>query len=154
MSTTRLVSIFWVLLFSQLAIADQVVLKNGDRITGTIVKSDGKSLTLKSEFAGTVSIPMDAIVQISSDQQLHVVTKEGQTITGSVSADANKVEIVRSADKETLAVARGSVVALRSNEEQATWKECSTPTCGNCGPEPRTPAIASPKEMPRVPASV
>jgi len=127
MSTTRLVSIFWVLLFSQLAIADQVVLKNGDRITGTIVKSDGKSLTLKSEFAGTVSIPMDAIVQISSDQQLHVVTKEGQTITGSVSADANKVEIVRSADKETLAVARGSVVALRSNEEQAAWERMQHP---------------------------
>ena len=42
--------------FGASALADQVVLKNGDRLTGTIVKSDAKSLTLKSEFAGTVTI--------------------------------------------------------------------------------------------------
>jgi len=32
--------------------ADQVVLKNGDTITGSIVKKDGGKLTLKSEFLG------------------------------------------------------------------------------------------------------
>ena len=31
-------------------LADQIVLKNGDRFTGTIVKSDGKELVLKTEF--------------------------------------------------------------------------------------------------------
>jgi len=41
--------------------ADQVVLKNGDRLTGNIVNSDGKTLTLKSEFAGEVKIQWEAI---------------------------------------------------------------------------------------------
>ena len=126
MSKRPFILVVSMLLFWHLAIADQVVLKNGDRITGAILKSDGKSLTLKSELAGTLSIPMDAIVQISSDQQLHVVTKDGQTIVGSLSADANKVEI-RSADKEPLALVRDSVVALRSNDEQAAWERMQHP---------------------------
>ena len=34
------------------AVADQVVLKNGDRVTGTIVKKDAKDLTIKTAFGG------------------------------------------------------------------------------------------------------
>jgi hypothetical protein len=34
--------------------ADQVTLKNGDRLTGMIVKSDAKTLLIKTEFAGGV----------------------------------------------------------------------------------------------------
>ena len=38
--------------------ADQVSLKNGDRLTGTIVKSDAKTLVLKTEAAGEVTFPV------------------------------------------------------------------------------------------------
>lgn len=129
MSKFRFLSIALMLLFSHYAIADQVVLKNGDRISGAIVKSDGKSLTLKSEFAGTLTIPMDAIVQISSDQQLHVVTREGQTVVGALAVDANKLE-VKSADKGTVSLVRDSVVAVRSNDEQAAWQRMQHPGLG------------------------
>ena len=37
--------------------ADQVTLKNGDRLTGKIVKSDAKTLVFKAEFGGEVSLP-------------------------------------------------------------------------------------------------
>jgi hypothetical protein len=33
------------------AVADQVVLKNGDRLTGQVIRFDGKKLLLISEFA-------------------------------------------------------------------------------------------------------
>lgn len=36
--------------------ADQITLKNGDRLSGKIVSGDGKTLLLKSEFAGDVTI--------------------------------------------------------------------------------------------------
>jgi hypothetical protein len=39
-------------LFAGSVVADQVTLKNGDRLTGTIVKSDAKTLLIKTEFAG------------------------------------------------------------------------------------------------------
>jgi len=39
----------FLLLLSGQAIADQIVLKNGDRLTGKIVKSDGSKLAINSE---------------------------------------------------------------------------------------------------------
>ena len=48
--------------------ADQVILKNGDRITGTIVKVDVKAddktktvLLIKTELAGDVTVQWDAV---------------------------------------------------------------------------------------------
>ena len=72
-----------VLLCPQL-LADQVVLKNGDRLTGSIVNSDGKTLTLKSEFAGEVKIQWDAVTEITSSQPLYLTGKDGQVLVGNV----------------------------------------------------------------------
>ena len=38
-------------------LADQITLKNGDRVTGTIVKKDGATLTINSAHFGTVTLP-------------------------------------------------------------------------------------------------
>jgi hypothetical protein len=48
-------------MFSRVLLADQVVLKNGDRLTGTIVKSDGKTLLIKTEFTGDITVQWPAI---------------------------------------------------------------------------------------------
>ena len=47
--------------FGTAAVADQVTLKNGDRLTGTIVKTDDKveSLLVKTEFAADVVVGRD-----------------------------------------------------------------------------------------------
>ena len=62
------------------AAADQVTLKNGDRLTGTIVSGDGKSLLLKSELAGDVNIQWDAITAIESAQNLNLTLKDGSRL--------------------------------------------------------------------------
>ena len=46
-------------------LADHIVMTNGDRLSGTIVKSDDKGLTMKSEFAGTVTIQWDGVAEFS-----------------------------------------------------------------------------------------
>ena len=58
--------------------ADQVVLKNGDRLSRTIEKSDDKSLVIKTEFAGEVTVQWPAVQEIHSEQQLHA----GGTVLG------------------------------------------------------------------------
>jgi putative salt-induced outer membrane protein len=123
------VALILLLLVSNAALADQVVLKNGDRLTGVIVKSDEKALTLKSDLAGTVTLSMDAIVQISSDQSLNVVTKDGKTVVGSVTADTSTLQ-VRSSDSQTVSVLKESVVALRSKDEQSAWERMQHPGLG------------------------
>ena len=47
--------------------ADQVTLKNGDRLTGTVVKSDGKTLVLHTDAAGDVTLKYDNIQEIKTD---------------------------------------------------------------------------------------
>ena len=52
--------------------AEQVTLKNGDRLTGTILTVSDKKLTIKTEHAGTVTIDWDAVAQFSSEQPMVV----------------------------------------------------------------------------------
>ena len=49
------------LALSSALFADQVTLKNGDRLTGTVVKSDGKTLVLHTDAVGDVTIQFAAI---------------------------------------------------------------------------------------------
>jgi hypothetical protein len=60
--------------------ADQVTLKNGDRVTGSIVKKDGNNLTVKTDLMGVVTIPWDQVTEIKSAGPLNVILV-GQTAT-------------------------------------------------------------------------
>ena len=43
------------------AVADQIVMKDGDRLSGTILKSDGKTLILKTTYAGEINVQWNEI---------------------------------------------------------------------------------------------
>ncbi len=101
--------------------ADQVTMKNGDRLTGAIVKYDGKNLVIKSELAGPVTIPWDAITAVSSSVPLNVELKGGQHVVGTVTtADANLQ--IATANAGTVAAARDTVTSIRSKEEQEAYQ--------------------------------
>jgi small nuclear ribonucleoprotein (snRNP)-like protein len=102
--------------------ADQVTLKNGDRLTGTIVKSDAKTLIIKTEFAGDVNVQWDAVTAIVSSQTLHLSLKDGQTIVGTVTTTDSKFDVVT---KETgpIAASKDAVVAVRNDSEQKAYDD-------------------------------
>jgi putative salt-induced outer membrane protein YdiY len=65
--------------------ADQVFLKNGDRLSGRIVKlTDGK-LVLKSELAGEVTIDLANIQTLASDEPHEVHLKDGTVLNQKLS---------------------------------------------------------------------
>lgn len=45
--------------------ADEITLKNGDRVTGKIVDLDGRNITIETEFAGTIRIDAAHIETVS-----------------------------------------------------------------------------------------
>ncbi|HXG67670.1 MAG TPA: hypothetical protein VNO70_21390, partial [Blastocatellia bacterium] len=102
------------------AYADQIKLKNGDRLTGKVVKSDGKTLTLKADIVGIVSIPVEAIEHISSDQPLYFSIEDGRTVKGSVTTKKDKLE-VNTKESGKITVARDAVKAIRSQAEQDAY---------------------------------
>lgn len=52
------------------SLADTVQLKNGDRISGTIVLLDSGRLLLKTAYAGTLSLDVKQVTSVDTDQQL------------------------------------------------------------------------------------
>lgn len=54
------------------AAADEVILKNGDRITGTLEELAGGKLSIKTEYAGTVEIDWAQVDTLSTDAPVYV----------------------------------------------------------------------------------
>ena len=107
-------------LFTGALRADEVKLKNGDRLTGTIMKSDAKVLAMKSEFAGDVSIKWEAITSIQSAQPLYFALKDGETIAGTVATSEGKF-VVTTKNAGTVTASKDSVVAVRNGAEQTAF---------------------------------
>src|SRR5205807_3087202 len=114
-----LLVVLW-LMTSATRSADQVTLQNGDRLTGSIVKSDAKTLLVRTEFAGEVNIKWEAIAAMEASQPLHLVLRDGQTIVGRVTTSAGKLEV---ATRETgkVEVAKDAVVTVRNEEEEKAY---------------------------------
>lgn len=78
------ITFIFLLLMVGRAIADKVVLENGDTLTGTIEKMMDGKLTFKTDYAGTIEIQMGKIKQIISDNPLAVHLTSGEILTGKV----------------------------------------------------------------------
>ena len=119
-------AIIFSLLLAIPAFADQVTLKNGDRLTGSITRSDGKELVIKTDFAGDVTIKFDAIQGITSTADLNVGLSNGKTAVGPVTTTGDNVEIAtRTAG--TVEAPKASITLLRSPAEQAAYEKSLHP---------------------------
>jgi putative salt-induced outer membrane protein YdiY len=108
------------------AFADQITLKNGDHLTGTIVQSDGKTLVLHTEFAGDVTLQFAAITQITTDKPVHVALKNGQTVVGPITTSEGKLEVTPKTGAPVEAPTE-SVVAIRNDADQLAYEKSLHP---------------------------
>lgn len=68
--------VFILAAISTAVFADQVVLKNGDRLTGNIVSKRGNTLTFNTSYAGELKIDWDEVAQLNTDQPVDVMLKD------------------------------------------------------------------------------
>ncbi len=116
------------LLFAIPAVADQVVLRNGDKLTGSIAKSDGKTLVLKTDYAGDLTIKFDAIQSLSSTGDLNV-TAGGKTAVGPVTTSGADV-IVAGKTGGSVEAPLSSINMMRSPAEEAAYQKSLHPGWG------------------------
>jgi putative salt-induced outer membrane protein YdiY len=126
MPNTNLIRILSLLVFTwtaavALSAADVVTLKNGDRITGAIVKKEGANLTFKSDVFGVVTFPWDQVDSVKGDQTLNVVLPGDKTVQSKISTEGGRIDV------GTQAVAAGEIVALRNAAEQAAYERMLRP---------------------------
>lgn len=112
-------------LFSALVLADQITLKNGDRITGSVVKKDGDKLTIKTDLMGEVTVPWNSITSFSSAEPLTVVLPSGAQVNGKVNIEGNDLQVQGPAKTESAPVAQ--VPAIRNAVEQAKYERLLHP---------------------------
>jgi hypothetical protein len=113
------------LLFAFASQADQIVLKNGDIVTGAIVKKSGGKVTIKSEFLGEVSMPWSAVKEVRSDEVLTVELPGGEHISGKVSTAGEN--LVVSTDLGAKPAAFATVGDIRNPAEQHAWERLQHP---------------------------
>src|SRR5579862_2823754 len=110
-----------VLLVAGLGWADQITLQNGDHVTGTVLRSDTKSLVLKTEHEGTILVEWDSITAITATGPLHIGLSDGQTVVGSVET-ANGRITVRTQSTGVINTDKGSIRFIRNDEEQKIYE--------------------------------
>lgn len=83
---------FLLALFPQGAAADEILLKNGDRLSGTVTEAKGGQLFINTPYASGISVNINEIAAISTDNPLtlrfagtdvirgRLLTRDGQTL--------------------------------------------------------------------------
>ncbi len=106
--------------------ADQLTLSNGDHLSGTITKSDGKTVVIKTDYAGEITVQFSAVKEIHTDQPLHVEFTGGQAATGTVTATDSEVTVATAGN---IPVSRPSntIVTMRDSDEQTAYEKSLHP---------------------------
>jgi len=122
----QLLAFLTVLVLSALCFADRVTLKNGDRLTGTVVKSDGDTLVLHTTAAGDVTIKYSEIQDITTEQELNITLKSGKTLVGPVTTSDGKLEVATKSGG-TVPADKDEVKLIRNDEEQEAYNKLLHP---------------------------
>ena len=70
------------LLVAPSAQADEVRLKNGDRLTGKVLRMQGDKLLLQTEYAGELSIAWAEVGSLATDAAIRLVLSDGTVLQG------------------------------------------------------------------------
>lgn len=102
--------------------ADTVVMKNGDKLSGTVVDTTEKGVIFKSELAGNVTIEWSNISDLSTNNPIIVTTGDGKTVSATVRTEGEKL-IATPESGTPVEVEKNSVTAVRSKEAQLKFEE-------------------------------
>jgi putative salt-induced outer membrane protein YdiY len=106
--------------------ADEVTLKNGDHLTGKIVKGDGKSIVLHTDSEGDITIQMSSIQKLNTDQDLHIGLKNGKMLVGSVTNSDGNLEVATK-NAGTVEAPESDITVIRNDAEETAWEKAQHP---------------------------
>ena len=80
------------------AMADEIVMANGDRLTGKIVRKESDTLVLATSYAGDVTVKWADIRRISADGPVAVYFEDGSKLSGTMRPTGDGMVIVTSGE--------------------------------------------------------
>jgi putative salt-induced outer membrane protein YdiY len=109
------------------ASADTVVLKNGDHLTGTVETSDGKNITLKTDYAGEIQIQWASIAEIKTDNPIYVVMPDKSTVSGLVTTEGSNI-VIRPATGAPVQLSVSQVTVVRGMAQEQAYEKSLHPS--------------------------
>lgn len=110
-----------IFIFHSTVFADQVVMTNGDRLTGKIVRKDGDTIIIQTEAAGAVKIKWSAVAEVISDEPLSLTMADGQVVEGKIEAEEDKL-LVKISSEESIVIEKKILKSVRTPEEQKKFE--------------------------------
>ena len=108
-----LISFIFFFLTARGAVADKVILENGDILTGTVEKVVEGKLTLKTDYAGSIEIQMGKVKQIVTDNPVAVHLTTGEVVKGKVKpVEEGKLEVEPSPERGATTVEMGKIASI------------------------------------------
>jgi len=98
----------------------EIVLKNGDRLTGKILRMDQSNLEFETELVGKVSVPWSAVVRIESDTPVYVSIRDSEIVKGQLSMIDGRVQ-VHVKDAAPPEYPKDAIRTIRSEDEQRAF---------------------------------
>jgi putative salt-induced outer membrane protein YdiY len=107
--------------YAKVVLADQVILENGDKLTGRVVKVEGGKLTLKTDYAGSVEIDVEKIRSIVTDHPAEVKLETGEVLKGKLkTVEEGKLTVEPSPGREVATMDWKKVAAVNPPPRKLT----------------------------------
>lgn len=101
-------------------LADDVYLKNGNHLSGTIVSMSEGKLVLETEFAGRLTIDWAHVERLSTEAPLTLVLADGSTLRGIPAPDETpgRLTLAAASPADSVPVELARVTAINPPDEQ------------------------------------
>ena len=93
--------------------ADEIILQNGDRLTGKVVKMENNTIILETEYSAPIEIKKNKILKISTSDPVDLRLSGGEVLKGAVKGTDNGRLVVESSDdREKTYIAWDRITAI------------------------------------------
>lgn len=111
--------VVWIIFFCLLlmgvreALADKIILENGDQLTGTVEKVIDGKLTFLTDYAGPIVIPVAKIKEIFTDKPLEIHLSSGEVLKGKIkTVEDNKLMLEESPERTPATIEMKNIVSI------------------------------------------
>jgi putative salt-induced outer membrane protein YdiY len=95
------------------ALADKIILENGDALTGTVEKVIDGKLTFVTDYAGPIVIPVAKIKEILTDKPLEIHLSSGEVLKGKVkTVEDNKWMVEESPERAPITIETKNIASI------------------------------------------
>jgi putative salt-induced outer membrane protein YdiY len=118
MAFTLLVSLIIILFLSEHTWADEVWLRNGDRLTGEVIRMKGNIFVLSTSYAGEISIKWEEVQNLETENSVRVVLSDDTSASGTLlRREAGEVAVRAKAISEPLNIKLSKITMINPEVE-------------------------------------